>query len=70
MASGFLDTGMLIGVYDFQGNFDAYLAYNYTQKPNSPTNYNDAIYTKHWGRITPFLIGIIIGYIFYKKYTI
>jgi len=70
MACGFLVTGTLVGVYDFQGNSFSAVAYNYTQKASAPTTYTDAIYIKPWGRIGPYLVGIILGYVLYKKYKI
>ena len=70
MACGFLITGTLVGVYDFQGNVFSMIAYNYTQSPSAPTTYTDAIYIKPWGRIGPYLVGLILGYMLYKKYKL
>ena len=70
MTCGFLITAVLTGVYRFQSNVFSQIAYNYSQSPDAPTNFEDAIYIKPWGRIAPYLVGIMFGYVFYKQYKI
>ena len=64
--SGFIVTATLTGVYDFQENVFAAIAYNYTT--NSSQTYDDAVYIKPWNRIAPYLVGLFLGYVFFKGY--
>ena len=63
LLSSFIANATLVGVYDYQANFLAIIAYNFTE---DPTEYFDAIYIKPWSRIQPYLVGMVLGYILYK----
>ena len=60
--SGFTIDGVLTGVFDFQANEVSSLAYNV-----SSDQYNDFVYGKPWDRISPYVVGLAMGYIFYRK---
>ena len=60
----FTITAALVGVYNFQGSESAQLAYNY--QTNITAGYQDFIYVKPWSRISPYIVGLLLGYILYK----
>ena len=60
--SGFTIDGVLTGVFDFQANEVSSLAYNV-----SSDQFNDFVYGKPWDRISPYVVGLAMGYIFYRK---
>ena len=62
----FTITAALVGVYDFQGSGDtAQIAYNY--HTNITAEYSDFIYVKPWSRISPYIVGLLLGFILYKE---
>ncbi len=66
LVCSFAVTFALAGVYDFQANTFAPFAYNYTVDLTSP-QYFDLVYQKPWSRIQPYLVGLLLGYVLYKK---
>ncbi len=69
LVASFAVTGSLSGVYNFQANMESRFAFNYTNKPGAPWDYVDDIYTKPWGRMPPYIVGLALGYVLYKKYS-
>ena len=67
LVSGFTIDAALTGVYDFQANQLSGLAYHYTSRPNATQAYGDAIYSKPWDRISPYIVGLALGYVLYRK---
>ena len=55
LLSGFIVTATLSGVYDFQ-------AFS-----TDPAKFQDLIYIKPWGRISPYLVGLVFGFVVYKQ---
>ena len=70
LVMGFAITSSLSAVYDYQTSIFSILAYNYTNKPGAPIVYTDAIYIKPWSRISPYLVGLAMGYVLYKSYRL
>ena len=70
LVMGFAITASLSAVYDYQASAFSILAYNYTNKPGAPIVYMDAIYIKPWSRISPYLVGLAMGYILYKSFRL
>ena len=70
LVMGFAITASLSAVYDYQASAFSILAYNYTNKPGAPIVYADAIYIKPWSRISPYLVGLTIGYVLYMSYRL
>ena len=68
LASGFIITGAIAGIYDFQANMFSVLAYGYASKPGVSATYVDAIYIKPWDRIAPYVVGLALGYILYRDH--
>lgn len=62
----FIITGSLVGVYNYQANFLSALAYNFTADPNGP-QYFDLVYYKPWSRVQPYLVGLLLGYVLFRK---
>lgn len=60
LASGFTVTATLSVVYDFE-------AISATANPNVTALYTDLIYIKPWSRISPYLVGLVFGYVIYKQ---
>lgn len=67
LVGSFIVTGALTEVYDFQANMFSFLAYTYVGKSATVT-FSDTIYIKPWGRIAPYLVGLILGYIIFKGF--
>ena len=68
---GFIVTASLAGVYDFQANTYAELAYGYVPSHQSRIiNYNNLIYIKPWGRISPYIVGLVLGYVLYRGFRL
>ena len=67
LVSGFTIDAVLTGVFDFQANQLSGIAYNYTSRPNATQAYGDAIYSKPWDRISPYIVGLALGYVLYRK---
>ena len=70
LVMGFAITASLSAVYDYQASEFSFLAYNYTNKPGAPIVYVDTIYIKPWSRISPYLVGLAMGYVLYKSYRL
>ena len=70
LVMGFAITANLSAVYDYQASAFSILAYNYTNKPGTPIVYMDAIYIKPWSCISPYLVGLAMGYVLYKSYRL
>ena len=66
LAGSFLITATLSGVFDFQGGIFASIAYGYVPNPNITVSYMDVIYEKPWSRISPYIVGLLLGYVLYK----
>lgn len=60
LISGFITTATLSGVYKFE-------TFNPNSDPSIAGMSNDLIYTKPWGRVAPYLVGLVFGYIIYKQ---
>ena len=67
LVSGFTIDAALTGVFDFQANQLSGIAYHYTSRPNATQAYSDAIYSKPWDRISPYIVGLALGYVLYRK---
>ncbi len=63
----FISTGAIAGVFDMPANTLASVAYGYVPPANQTVNSNDLLYTKPWHRIQPYLVGLVLGYLLYKK---
>ena len=63
--SGFTIDGVLAAVYDFQANELSGLAYK--RNITTTVQYQDVIYGKPWDRISPYIVGLAMGYILYKN---
>ena len=59
LAGSFLITATLTGVFDFEVN-------GYVSNPNITATYFDVIYIKPWSRISPYIVGLLLGYVLYK----
>ncbi len=72
LVCGFAITGSLVGVYNFQATIFVRFAYaNYTTPdPSTDQNSMDLIYIKPYARISPYIVGILLGYVFYKRICI
>jgi len=66
LISSFSVVATLVGMYDLQATIFAKIAYNYTGQATA-ADYTDLIYIKPWGRIAPYLVGLVLGYMLYKK---
>ena len=64
---GFVVTATLTGIFDFQANTFSLIAYGYENIPNTTVTYSDLIYIKPWNRVSGYMVGLILGYILYKK---
>ena len=56
LASGFIITGSLTGVCDFQSSPFSEYAYGYVAKPGAPVTYINTIYVKPWDHIAPYIV--------------
>lgn len=68
IVSGFIVTGTLTSIYDFQANTFSLLAYHYNGKSTATMSYANSIYIKPWDRIATYVIGLVLGYILYKGF--
>ncbi len=64
--SGFTVDAVIAGIFDFQANELSTIAYQYSSKPNITQTYSDAIYGKPWDRISPYVVGLALGYVLYR----
>ena len=64
----FVISGTLAGVYDLQANTLAQFAYNYVPNPNisADMSYNNLLYVKPWHRVSPYIVGLLLGYVLYR----
>ena len=62
----FVISGTLAGVYDHQANHFPDLAYNYKTNISLDTNQDNLLYIKPWHRVTPYIIGLVLGYVLYR----
>ena len=63
----FVTTGALTGVYDLQANELAAFAYGYVTNNTSPdTSFQNLLYVKPWHRVTPYIVGLLLGYVLYR----
>ena len=62
----FTISGTLAGVYDHQANTFSQVAYNYTPNNTDITTYNNLQYIKPWHRVTPYIVGLVLGYVLYR----
>ena len=60
----FTITASLTGAFNFQASQFAPYIYNYTEAEYTS---NDLLYDKPYYRITPYLVGIFLGYLMYRK---
>ena len=65
LVASLVTTGTLAGVFDFQADlFASEFGYHFVPKTN--LTYIDVIYEKPWARISPYVVGILLGYVFFK----
>ena len=62
LAGSFAASGFSAGYYSIQANTFASLAYGRYPDPNA-----DALYFRPYHRIPPYLVGIVLGYLLYRK---
>ena len=62
LAGSFAASGFSAGYYDIQANQFAYFIYGFAPDPNA-----DALYFRPYHRIPPYLVGIVLGYLIFKK---
>ena len=62
----FAVSGTLASVYDHQANTFSQVAYNYAPNNTNATTYNNLQYIKPWHRVTPYIVGLVLGYILYR----
>ena len=66
LAVSFAISGTLAGVYDHQANEFSQVAYNYTPNNTDTTTYSNLLYIKPWHRVTPYIVGLVLGYVLYR----
>ena len=62
LAGSFAASGFSAGYYDIQANTFAPFAYGHLPDPNA-----DSLYDRPYHRIPPYLVGIVLGYLVYRK---
>ena len=62
LAGSFAASGFSAGYYSIQANSFAPFAYGRYPDPNA-----DALYFRPYHRIPPYLVGIVLGYLLYRK---
>ncbi len=69
LLSSFAVTGFIAGYYDFTANSFESLLSGKPLNADIPDQ-SSQIYGKPYCRVTPYLVGILLGFVFYKKYRI
>ena len=62
LVGSFTATGVISGYYNIQANMFASLLYSYVPDKNM-----DWIYVRPYHRIPPYIVGIVLGYLLYRK---
>ena len=62
----FVISGTLAGVYDHQANHFPDIAYNYKTNISLDVNQDNLLYIKPWHRVTPYIVGLVLGYVLYR----
>ena len=62
----FVISGTLAAVYNLQANEFAAIAYNYTSNTSATTNFQNLLYIKPWHRVSPYIVGLLLGYVLYR----
>lgn len=65
LTCSFSVTATLSAVYDFQASELAESSYGY--KTNVTQQSSDFIYGKPWGRVAPYIVGLLLGCMLYKE---
>ncbi|KAJ8042096.1 Nose resistant to fluoxetine protein 6 [Holothuria leucospilota] len=60
-AASMCTTGILVAVYDFPSAFS-----EFQTQPGTHATFTDVVYMKPYCRISPYLVGMILGCIFFK----
>ena len=63
-------TAGLTAGFDFQASTFAAFAYQYVPPDNITLSSQDLLYIKPYHRIQPYLVGLVLGYLLYKKVRI
>ena len=70
LACGFIITGTLAGVYDFQVSDTMHFPHRATAPHLTDQASQDLIYIMPYSRISAYIVGILLGFIFYKGFSI
>ena len=62
----FAISGVLAGVYDYQALDSSNLAYGYAPSNTDTTQPSNLLYIKPWHRVSPYIVGLVLGYILYR----
>ena len=63
----FAITGALAGHFKYPASVFFPLADSTLPNQGPPWDYTDLLYSKPWSRIQPYLVGIVLGYLLYRK---
>ena len=66
LMGSFAATGGIAGYYEFDPSFQKLGDH----PPGTNTTFSDEIYVKPYARISPYLVGIVLGYLLYRKVKI
>ena len=69
LVCGFITTAVIAGVFDLQANLFANIAYNYSTTKTVP-DFQDVLYVKPWARISPYIVGLVLGYVLYRGFRL
>lgn len=70
LCGSFIATGVIAGYYDFAAGMLSRYVIALSAPTSQGANPVDEIYTKPYTRISPYLVGILLGFIFYHKFKI